>query len=139
MRYYLDTNTLIFILNKDMDNFHRDIQIILDDYANSLFVSSIVVEELFFLLRIEKITLVLKKQNEDTILSIIRNFGIEINFFNENHFRTYTSLQIAPKHKDMNDHLIIAQAISDKITLISSDAKFKEYTSQGLKFIYNKR
>lgn len=37
------------------------------------------------------------------------------------------------------DHLIISQAISDRIDLISSDTKFKEYISQGLKFIYNKR
>jgi PIN domain nuclease of toxin-antitoxin system len=36
-------------------------------------------------------------------------------------------------------HVIIAQAISDKIPLISSDQKFKLYTSQGLDFVFNKR
>ncbi|OAV63386.1 hypothetical protein Barb6_03775 [Bacteroidales bacterium Barb6] len=39
----------------------------------------------------------------------------------------------------MNDHAIIAQAISDKIPLISSDTKFQYYTGQGLDFIFNKR
>jgi len=32
-----------------------------------------------------------------------------------------------------------SQAISDKIPIISSDHKFKEYVSQGLEFIFNKR
>jgi len=39
----------------------------------------------------------------------------------------------------MNDHLIISQAISDKIPVISSDYKFKEYIEQGLDFVFNKR
>lgn len=37
MRYYLDTNILIFVLNKDMkDNLSSDVLQILMDYANLL-------------------------------------------------------------------------------------------------------
>jgi PIN domain nuclease of toxin-antitoxin system len=43
------------------------------------------------------------------------------------------------KHNDPNDHAIIAQAIADKIPVISSDHKFKSYISQGLKLVFNKR
>jgi len=53
--------------------------------------------------------------------------------------RQYLSLQIDENHKDMNDHLIISQAISDKIPLISSDNKFPFYETQNLKFVFNKR
>ena len=137
MRYYLDTNTLTFILNKDKDNIHYDIKGILNDYANTLLASSVTVQELLFLFRIGKIKL--KNKNEDAILSAIEEFGIKTVFFNENHFKKYAKLQIANSHKDINDHLIIAQSISDKVPLISSDSKFKEYVSQGLNFIYNKR
>ncbi|GAB6012152.1 type II toxin-antitoxin system VapC family toxin [Viscerimonas tarda] len=55
------------------------------------------------------------------------------------HLTEYARLSPAYGHKDPNDHIIIAQAISDKIPLISSDTKFKHYTSQGLNFIFNKR
>ena len=42
-------------------------------------------------------------------------------------------------HRDPFDRLIIAQAISDKATLISSDLKFQWYEKYGLTFIQNKR
>lgn len=42
-------------------------------------------------------------------------------------------------HRDPNDRLIIAQAISDQIPLISSDRKFSRYERYGLDFIFNER
>ena len=36
------------------------------------------------------------------------------------------------------DHIIISQAISHKMTLISSDTKFPYYRKQGLDLIENK-
>jgi len=70
---------------------------------------------------------------------LTERYGIEIVYFNKQHFNVYATLQIAKDHKDMNDHTIIAQAIADKIALISSDHKFDLYKKQGLKFVYNKR
>jgi len=58
---------------------------------------------------------------------------------NKHHLLQYAELAIASGHKDPNDHIIIAQAISDKIPIISSDQKFKEYVNQGLEFIFNRR
>ena len=60
-------------------------------------------------------------------------------YFSKENNSTYYDLRIAENHKDMNDHLIISQAISDKIPVISSDYKFKEYIEQGLDFVFNKR
>jgi PIN domain nuclease of toxin-antitoxin system len=60
-------------------------------------------------------------------------------YYNQHHLTNYVRLELAPDHKDLTDHAIIAQAISDKIPLISSDYKFKNYVSQGLHFVYNKR
>ena len=139
MRYYLDTNMLIFILQKNKDEISRDVKSILNDYYSTiLYVSSTVIEELVFLYRIGKIDLRGYK-SEKNILNSIKEIGIEVVFFNEHHLSAYASLRVIESHKDMNDHSIIAQAISDKIPLISSDTKFKEYVSQGLNFIYNKR
>ena len=41
-------------------------------------------------------------------------------------------------HKDPFDHIIIAHAISHKMSLVSSDTKFPFYRKQGLKLIENK-
>jgi PIN domain nuclease of toxin-antitoxin system len=47
-------------------------------------------------------------------------------YLNEHHLLKYAEMNIPVKeHNDPNDHVIIAQAISDKIPLISSDNKFK--------------
>ena len=41
-------------------------------------------------------------------------------------------------HNDPNDRLIISQAITEKIPLISSDTKFPKYVKFGLDLIPNR-
>ena len=138
MRYYLDTNILLFILLRREDEIDQKIASTINDYLSILYVSSVAVKELLLLYRIGKFKAPLYKSEKD-ILDRIESLHIEIVFFNQHHLDTYAALQIVDDHKDINDHAIISQAISDKISVISSDAKFKDYTNQGLKFIYNKR
>jgi len=38
-------------------------------------------------------------------------------------------------HRDPSDHVIIAHAITERLTLLSSDQKFAFYRSQGLDLI----
>jgi PIN domain nuclease of toxin-antitoxin system len=137
MRYYLDTNILVYFLFKK-ENIHHTVQSLLDDYANTFYVSSVAIKELILLHRIGKIKNRLYKSEED-ILGKIKKSEIKIVFFNEHHFSKYAKLSIVDGHKDMNDHAIISQAISEKIALISSDREFENYTNQGLNFVYNKR
>jgi PIN domain nuclease of toxin-antitoxin system len=139
MRYYLDTNVLVFILHNDQNNIHSDVKNIIVDYANTLLVSSVVMQELLLLFRIGKFIPKSPYKSEQSVISAIADLGIKTVFFNENHFIEYSKMTILNDHKDMNDHLIISQAISDKIALISSDAKFPHYEKQKLKFIFNKR
>ena len=139
MRYYLDTNVLVFILHNDFDNIYHDVKLMLEDYNNSLFVSSVVIQELVFLFRIGKLHYKYTYKSEKELIKKIEELNIQTVYFSKENNSTYCNLQIAANHKDMNDHLIISQAISDKIPLISSDNKFKEYIEQGLNFIYNRR
>jgi len=48
-------------------------------------------------------------------------------------------LPLLPDHKDPTDRIAIAQAITEKIPLISSDRKFHDYRRYGLDFVFNKR
>ena len=164
MRYYLDTNILVFILLKEEDEIDNNVASIIHDYSSILYVSSVAVKELLLLFRIGKVRSKIFKSEKD-LLSAIQKLNIEIIFFNHHHLNTYAAmqiqasglglcrdsaetselasalaaLQITNAHKDMNDHAIISQAISDKVHVISSDAKFKDYTNQGLKFVFNRR
>jgi PIN domain nuclease of toxin-antitoxin system len=138
MRYYLDTNILIFILQSSNDDISSKVTNLLSDYANTFYVSSVAVQELILLHRIGKKKHLLYKSEKDMLDEIERS-EIKIVFFNEHHFSKYAKLTIIEGHKDMNDHAIISQAISDKMTLISSDGEFENYTTQGLDFVFNKR
>jgi PIN domain nuclease of toxin-antitoxin system len=55
--------------------------------------------------------------------------------------QTFVNLRwnLAAKHTDTSDHLIIAHAITEHLPLISSDGKFDFYCKQGLNFIFNKK
>jgi PIN domain nuclease of toxin-antitoxin system len=139
MRYYLDTNILIFVLFNEQDSIHRDVKAVLEDNTNSLLVSSVVIQELILLFRIGKLHYKYAYKNENDLIKKIEELNIQTVYFSKENNSTYLDLQIAESHKDLNDHLIISQAISDKIPLISSDNKFREYIGQGLDFIFNRR
>ena len=134
MRYYLDTNILFFILTnvKELSN---EVKKIIFDYSNILYTSTTCVMELIHL--VHRGDIVLRKGTD--LLSMLRSYEIEIVPVDKRHLHTMENLTPIYGHNDPNDHIIIAQAISDKITLISSDTKFKLYQEQGLKFVFNRR
>ncbi|GAB6011078.1 type II toxin-antitoxin system VapC family toxin [Viscerimonas tarda] len=139
MKYYLDTNIIIFLMsNKEHDDIDINVSLILNDYENVFYVSATVVRELLQLYKDGELKSIKYKSYKE-LFSYLDSLNIDIKPFNRGHLISYAELSSVDGHKDPNDHMIIAQAISDKIPLISSDRKFKEYTSQGLNFIFNKR
>jgi PIN domain nuclease of toxin-antitoxin system len=73
------------------------------------------------------------------IFAAIDFLGVEIKSVTRQHLSTYYDLEPIKGHNDPNDHMIIAQAISDKIPLVSSDGFFRKYKGQGLNLVFNKR
>jgi len=138
VRYYLDTNILIFVLSNDKDELNSQILNILEDYSNTFYLSAVVLKELILLYKEGKLKH-LKYKNHKDLFVAIDELNYEVKTVTKKHFFAYAELISAEGHRDPNDHLIIAQAISDKMPLISSDREFKNYTSQGLEFIFNKR
>ena len=131
MRYYLDTNTLIFILLNQRDELCSHVIDILEDYSNSFYVSTVVIRELILLHKEGK----MKKSQYRTyrdFFDMIEELNYEIVPATKRHLFTYAELVPSSDHKDPNDHMIIAQSISEKIPIISSDKKFKFYENQGL-------
>ena len=81
------------------------------------------------------------KSPEDVVLELTDQIGVQALYPQREHYHTFMNLRrnIADKHTDTTDHLIIAHAITEKMTLISSDTKFHFYSKQGLDYFYNKK
>jgi PIN domain nuclease of toxin-antitoxin system len=138
MRYYLDTNILVFIVCQNKDDLSIDVRNVVFDLSNILYTSSIAVNELILLYKTGKIEFVDCKTANDLLFKIEKS-AIKTVYYNKYHLLKYSGLELVDGHKDMNDHAIIAQAISDRIPLICSDQKFKLYQKQGLQLVFNKR
>jgi PIN domain nuclease of toxin-antitoxin system len=134
-RYLLDTNIVLFALHNSKE-LERRVDELLGDYGNLLYISTISIQEIIYLYKRNKIKTKWEKP-EDILPSIEMNF--EILPVKKEHLATYSGLSIVSDHNDPYDHVIISQAITEKITLISSDQKFEYYTNQKLNFIFNSR
>lgn len=140
MRLYIDTNILVFALF-DPDKLSKEVKAMISDYSNILFTSTVCIDELIHLCQIGKIAYGGKKDfiKAESMIPRVEDAGIDIIPISKRHLQQVATLPLYEDHRDPNDRLIIAQAISDKIPLISSDHKFKLYIPHGLNFIFNKR
>ena len=135
MRYLIDTNVFINIVEDDYIS--KDVRNILTDYENIIYISSESIKEFIHLLQNEKIKLPKGKIIFDIFSFIENELGYNIKYITKEHLRTFAKLQKVENHNDPSDRLIIAQAITEKIPLISNDKKFPTYKKQGLEFIPN--
>jgi PIN domain nuclease of toxin-antitoxin system len=135
-RYLLDTNIVLFFLENPKE-LERNVSEILDDYNNRFYVSTVSIQEIIYLYKRNKIKTRWKKTED--ILPAIDAANFEILPVKREHLVSYSKLSLGKSHNDPNDHLIISQAITEKITLISSDRQFEHYVKQNLNFIFNSR
>ncbi|MGC4128041.1 MAG: type II toxin-antitoxin system VapC family toxin [Bergeyella sp.] len=138
-RYLLDTNIAIFLLLGELDKISADVKSFVFDYGNQLNTSSVVIMEIVQLHRIGKVKSKKYKTANELVQAVKKDLFIKILPFSEEHADTLSTLTIANGHNDPFDHAIISHAISEKLTLVSSDRQFEKYTSQNLNFVFNKR
>lgn len=138
MRYLIDTNILLFYLS-DPDEVSAEVKDILGDYGNRIYIPAKCVEETIYLQQVNKIEVKRWKSAKDIIDVIVEELGFGIKPSEVEHLRTLAGLPLFPDHKDPTDRIIVAQAITEKTPLISSDRKFHNYIKYGLDFIFNKR
>jgi PIN domain nuclease of toxin-antitoxin system len=123
MRYFLDTNILVFYalggekLDKDTTEIFRD-------HENLIYVSSEVIKETMHLVRYKKID-VKQWRTPNDIWKSIEEWEFKVDYVQKEHIKTLGNLTMAKDHKDPADHIIIAQAITNKMPIISSDCQFK--------------
>ena len=141
MRLYLDTNILVFLITNMRDEISQRIWDLINDYENILMTSYESVRELIYLYLAGKIPKVKNRPSlrPSEVIACIKKMNIQIVPISEHHLQMYSELPFYDDHKDPSDRLIIAQAIADKVSLVSSDRKFNRYEKNGLEFLYNER
>ena len=136
-RYIVDTNILVQIVTEQ--DFTDDVYYMLNYSGAQIYVSSAIVQELINLLQCEDVKL--QKQKIVTISNVFEfienTLGFTVKYIDKGHLKQLCKMDIVNKHTDPFDRMIIAQAITEKIPLISSDKKFPEYRKIGLDFIPN--
>ena len=135
MRYLIDTNVFVNIVE---DNYvSSEVSAIIDDYENVIYISSESIKEYIHLVQNKKV--VPKKSVRSlAIFDLIDEFGLNVKYIDKSHLNTFSKLDIVENHNDPCDRLIISQAMTEKIPLISSDTKFPKYRKQGLDLIVNR-
>jgi len=139
MRYLIDTNIFVYMM-VEPDLLNRDVDTILKDYDNVLYMSVESLKELIVAYR-NKGLCNKKWKNEAEMVNSIIESQVVILPLKPEHLLTYAKMEIneAQGHKDPSDHVIIAQAITEGIPLVSSDRRFPFYRNQGLDLVFNEK
>ena len=121
MRYLLDTHTIIWYLT-DYSRLPVNIENLIDDLQTTKFVSIASVWEVVIKLSVNRLSLNL---SIDDLLAIIQSRNIILLPIHLNHLREYTHLPF--HHRDPFDRLLIATAVAENLTLVTSDKENQLY------------
>ena len=133
--FLLDTHILIWLLT-DSDKLNKNLREDIEYFQYSYFVSVESLREIVILWSQKKIEI-----NLDMAISYLQRFQITILPIEARHIKELERLPIltinGDQHLDPFDRMLIAQSITEKCTIISSDRKFPFYQNQGLKLLVN--
>lgn len=140
MRYLLDTNIFVYWAT-DRGLLTRDVYYALNEPDAELFMSTESVRELIVGFFNKSFDTRLWKTAEDMVKAIEDFYLIRILPLKREHMETYSRLRpyVQHGHKDPSDHVIIAHAITEHMTLVSSDTRFPYYRRQGLDLLFNEK
>ena len=140
MRLLLDTNVYVYMVS-DIESLTPDVRAVLEDVEHLKYLSIVSLQELITAFRTKGLLSNIWKNESEMNEFILHDPSVVVDNIDEHVIRSLAALEIneAQGHKDPYDHIIIAQAISYRMTLVSSDTKFPFYRKQGLDLIENKK
>ncbi|HET7738815.1 MAG TPA: type II toxin-antitoxin system VapC family toxin [Tepidiformaceae bacterium] len=127
MRILLDSNALIWLAT-DPKRFSRRASSELADPRNALFLSSVVCAELAIRARLKRFEF--SVAIGAFVAEATERFGLAWLPFTVEHAGTMAALPV--HHGDPFDHMLIAQAISERLTIVTSDGAFRQYPVEVL-------
>lgn len=136
-RFLLDTHILIWFLDEDT-KLNKHIREGISYFQNDYFISIEALHEIITLQTAGKIDLELDLVQ---IAQILKNHNIKILPIELIHLKTLEHLSVpvinGKRHLDPSDRMMIAQAITEKLTFISSDKKFPYYKDKNFILLEN--
>ena len=134
MRFLADTNIFIYYAT-DHQRLSREVFALLTDYDNLIYISNESLREL--IVHYNNKTLLRKfwSSKEQMLREITEKYCFQILPLTPDVMYTYGKMSLY--HNDPSDHVIIAQAITMQMPLISDDNKFPPYRKEGLELIEN--
>ena len=135
-RLILDTCAVIDLITST-DTTELEFWDIIDDPEVMLFASFETARELVVHFNNKALLSKHWQMARQMLTSIEQDYGIEFLPLRRDTAFTYADLQLNEEqaHRDPSDHIIIAHAITERLTLLSSDQKFAFYRNQGLDLI----
>ena len=121
MNYLLDTHTIIWFLNGDNKLSIKSKEII-ENQDNFKFVSIASIWEIAIKISLDKIKF---DKGFKKFLDLLEDNGFEIIPISFDHALTVSTLKFI--HRDPFDRLIISQAMTDNLTIITKDEYIEKY------------
>jgi len=121
MRLLLETHALLWFLAADRRLGARARQLI-EAAENTVMISIVSLWEIALKSRVGKLRIDL-----DALLNAVGGTDLERLDVKESHLRALGLLPNVAEHRDLFDHLLIAQARSEDLTFLSSDAWVRHY------------
>ena len=136
MRLLLDS-CVVFDLLTDIDNLSKGAMDLIDDPSNMLYASFETMREIVIHFNNKELLSRRWNKAEDVLRFVEDEMGIEFLPLRRDVGYTYSRLILneAQDNRDPSDHIIISHAITEHLTLLSSDQKFPFYRNQGLDLI----
>ena len=128
MNYLLDTQVVIWSLDDDprLSPAAKDA---IENIQNTVSITIVSLWEIALKRSIGKLEL---SANLKDIQNLVSSKSVSILPITVAHLETLEALAHQEKHRDPFDRLILSQAITENLTLISSDTHFKDYPVQVL-------
>lgn len=135
-RLMLDTCAVIDML-VDFDGLDQSVVDLIEDPENVLYASFETMRELVVHFNNKKLLSKQWKTAADVIRTVEEDLEIEFLPLRPHVGYTYANLRLnlEQEHRDPSDHVIVSHAITEHITLLSSDTRFWYYRNQGLDLI----
>jgi len=129
----LDTHTFIWTILQT-NNLSKKSKEIISDKNNEICVSTVSFWEISLKTRIKKFSF--DNININDFPRYAKNMGFSIIDMQENETITFHELPLKNNHKDPFDRMLIWQAITKNMTMISKDELFEQYKKDSLKLIW---
>lgn len=132
MNYLLDTHAFLWATSKSKELSGKASEIVRNP-KNEIYVSAVTFWEIAIKTRIRKLDL--DGLTPEELIPLAEEMEFQLIGLSPEESATYGNLK-EPDHRDPFDRMLIWQAISRNMTMISRDSEFKKFVTYGLKLVW---